>query len=81
MISSNGVIDNIYVDYTNETFLNNLDLEVDTGFFNLNYRSTLTLSESIFKNTRGMIGGALYATGSSEVTIDNSTEFNGCQSL
>ena len=71
MISSEGLISDIYVQYTNETFLNNLEMEVDSGFLNLNYRSKLNLSFSEFHNTRGMIGGAIYATGSSEINIEN----------
>ena len=71
MISSKGAISNMLVKYTNQTFLDNVNMEVDSGFLNLNYRSNLNLSFSEFQNTRGMIGGAIYATGSSEIAIRN----------
>ena len=56
-------------------------MEVDTGFLNLNYRSQLVLGNSEFHNTRGMIGGVLYATGSSVVEIKNNSKFHDSKSL
>jgi hypothetical protein len=47
---------------------------VDVGFFNVNYKSTLIISQdSKISNCRGNIAGMIYGTGSSIIFISNST--------
>ena len=46
LIGSDAEISNISVNYLNKTFLNSTEYNVDTGFFNLNYRSSMKMSRS-----------------------------------
>ena len=46
LIGSRARFNNISVNYLNKTFLNSNEYNVDTGFFNLNYRSTMNMSKS-----------------------------------
>jgi len=74
LIGSDAEISNISVNYLNKTFLNSTEYNVDTGFFNLNYRSSMKMSRSFLQNCRGSIGSVFTVTGGSELTIDkNST--------
>ena len=73
LISSVLNIDNATVLYTNPAYINQLSYTVDTGFFNLNYRSSLSVTRSLFRNCRGAIAGLLYATGSSTVSLLDGT--------
>jgi hypothetical protein len=68
-------MDNITVDYTDVGYLDKVEQDVDTGFININFYSLITITKSIFSNVRGRTSGVLYATGSSNVTIDNNTLF------
>jgi hypothetical protein len=67
--------------YQNQDFLNSTPSKVDTGFFNLNYRSTVTISSSLLHNCRGSIGAVFTVTGGSSLTIDRNTYFTNCSSL
>ena len=70
MITSSVIVNNITVMYTNEQFLWQNYFTVDTGFFNLNYQSSLVIDNSSrLTNCRGAIAAVLYATGFSNVTI------------
>ena len=69
------------VNYQNKDFLNSTPSNVDTGFFNLNYRSTVTISSSLLRNCRGSIGAVFTVTGGSSLTIDRNTTFTNCLSL
>lgn len=46
MIGSDSRFYNVSVNYLNKTFLNSTEYNVDTGFFNLNYRSKMNMSKS-----------------------------------
>jgi hypothetical protein len=46
LIGSDSTFYNISVNYLNKTFLNSTEYNVDTGFFNLNYRSKMNMSDS-----------------------------------
>ena len=69
------------MNYQNKDFLNSTPSNVDTGFFNLNYRSTVTISSSLLRNFRGSIGAVFTVTGGSSLTIDRNTTFTNCSSL
>ena len=65
------------MNYTNANFLYNNEYLVDTGFFSLNFQSSLIISkQSTISNCRGAIASVLYATGSSRVTIDETKILN-----
>jgi hypothetical protein len=80
LIGGRALIYNITVNYTNSTFLNSEDYNVDTGFFNLNYRSSLNMSNSTMQNTRGSIGSVFTVTGGSSLSIDRSSTIKNCLS-
>lgn len=42
-ITSDIVAQNITINYTNKRFLNNNNYSVDSGFFNLNFQSTMAI--------------------------------------
>ncbi len=46
LIGSDAKFFNISVSYLNKTFLDSTEYNVDTGFFNLNYRSSMIISKS-----------------------------------
>ena len=80
-IASKAKISNMSVIYQNQDFLNSTPSKVDTGFFNLNYRSTVTISSSLLRNCRGSIGAVFTVTGGSSLIIDRNTYFTNCSSL
>jgi hypothetical protein len=71
----------VSVYYQNKDFLNSTPSNVDTGFFNLNYRSDARISFSLLRNCRGSIGAVFTVTGGSSLTIDRNTTFTNCSSL
>ncbi len=71
-------MNNVTVDYTDSSYLSNVDQSVDTGFININFYSELIIKNSVMSNIRGKSSGVLYATGSSNVTIDQNTVFKNC---
>lgn len=73
IISSTLNASRILVNFTNPAYLAERIYNVDTGFFNMNYRSSLQVNNSIFANCRGAIAGFLYATGSSSVFLQTGT--------
>ena len=81
MIGSKAKVDNVTVNYKNKDFLNSTPSNVDTGFFNLNYRSAMTMSSSLLRNCRGSIGAVFTITGGSSLNIDRNTTFTNCTSL
>jgi hypothetical protein len=81
LIGSKAKIENITVNYKNKDFLNSTPSNVDTGFINLNYRSSLTLSSSLMRNCRGSIGAVFTVTGGSLLNIDRNTTFINCTSI
>lgn len=81
LINSQANLLNISVNYTNEEFLYNNSYTVDTGFFNLNYQSSIVLSNSSIINTRGAMASVLYVTGQSSASLINNTLIRKCYSL
>lgn len=73
LISSSANAKNITVRYDDPQYIGRSNYEVDTGFFNLNYRSFLRIEEALFKNCRGAISSLFYVTGSSKVEILENT--------
>ena len=63
LINSNAILSNVTVNYTIMAFIKKNTFAVDTGFFNLNYQSTLTVNNSIISNCRGAIAAVFYVTG------------------
>ena len=81
LISSNSKMENVTVNYQNKDFLNSSPFKVDSGFFNLNYRSNLSMSSSLLRNCRGSIGAVFIITGGSSLNIDRNTTFTNCTSI
>jgi|LauGreDrversion4_2_1035121.scaffolds.fasta_scaffold726616_1 hypothetical protein len=81
LIGSKAKVENVTVNYINKDFLNSTPSNVDTGFFNLNYRSAMTMSSSLLRNCRGSIGAVFTITGGSSLNIDRNTTFTNCTSL
>ena len=76
VVSSSVTASRILVDYTNDDFLYDNAYLVDSGFFLIQLQSSLTLTDnSIIQNCRGGIGSALYAAGSSNLTVSGDTIF------
>ena len=69
------------VNYQNKDFLDSIESDVDTGFFNLNYRSAITISSSLFSNCKGSTGAVFTVTGGSKLNIEKNTNFTNCRSL
>lgn len=59
------------ISYSQSDFLWKNSYTVDTGFFNLNYQSAMTVSNSTISNCRGAMAAVLYLTGSSSASIGN----------
>jgi hypothetical protein len=78
LIGSKVQVSNITVNYTNPAFLNSKEYNVDTGFFNLNYRSNMNMSNSTIQNTRGSIGSVFTVTGGSSLSIDKNSLIKNC---
>lgn len=81
LIGSKAKVENVTVNYENKDFLNSTPSNIDTGFFNLNYRSAMTMSSSLLLNCRGSIGAVFTITGGSSLNIDRNTTFTNCTSL
>lgn len=77
LINSQLIASNVTINYTDPLFLNtSTTLSPDSGFFNLNYQSTLTLqNNSTIENCRGKIAAVVYATGSSNFYARSGTKF------
>jgi hypothetical protein len=54
---------------------------VDTGFFNLNQKSTLYLRNTKVENCRGAMVSFIYSTGRSQVWMGNGTIIKNAHSL
>jgi hypothetical protein len=81
LIGSKAKIENVTVSYKNKDFLNSTPSNVDSGFFNLNYISNLSMSSSLLRNCRGSIGAVFIITGGSSLNIDRNTTFKNCTSV
>jgi hypothetical protein len=81
LIGSKAKIENVTVSYKNKDFLNSTPSNVDSGFFNLNYRSNVSMSSSLFRNCRGSIAAVFIITGGSSLNIDRNTTFTNCTSI
>jgi hypothetical protein len=81
LIDSKAKIENVTVDYQNKDFLNSTPSKVDSGFFNLNYGSTMTISSSLLRNCRGSVGAVFVITGGSSLNVEKNTTFKNCKSL
>ena len=81
LIGSKAKIENVTVSYQNKDFLNSTPSKVDSGFFNLNYRSNMSLSSSLLRNCRGSTGAVFIITGGSSLNIDRNTTFTNCTSI
>lgn len=79
LINSQLTTSNVTVNYTNPQFLNSTTtLSPDSGFFNVNYQSTLTMTNNtVLSNCRGKLAAAIYATGSSNVYGQSGTSIVG----
>lgn len=82
LITSDLLASNITVNYTNPIFLADLSDNVDAGFFNINYQSSLTITNSSrFENCRGAIASVIFATGFSSVKINKNITFKNSASF
>jgi hypothetical protein len=81
LIDSKAKIENVTVDYQNKDFLNSIPSKVSTGFFNLNYGSTMTISSSLLRNCRGSVGAVFVINEGSSLNVENNTTFKNCKSL
>lgn len=72
MIFSSGIVRNSLVDNERNNINQTSDemLQVEAGFANMNYQSTIHIINSTFKGLQGQSASFIYATGQSSVIID-----------